>query len=47
MEHHRIGQAAVHNNMEMLRIIQRDVQEKYEKTHTREEWMAIMGKNYR
>ena len=45
-QHHRIGSAAVHNDPEMLRLIQRDVQEEYEQTHTREEWMSIMGKNY-
>ena len=45
-EHHRTGPAAVHNDPEMLRLIQRDVQEEYEQTHTREEWMSIMGKNY-
>ena len=44
--HHRIGPAAVHNDAEMLRLIQRDIQEEYEQTHSREEWMAIMGKNY-
>lgn len=45
-EHHRIGPAAVHNNQENMRLIQRDVQEEYEQTHTRAEWMAIMGRNY-
>lgn len=45
-EHHRNGPAAVHNDAEMLRLIQRDIQEEYEQTHSREEWMAIMGKNY-
>ena len=45
-EHHRIGPAAVHNNVEMMRLIQMDAQEEYEQTHTRAEWMAIMGRNY-
>lgn len=44
--HHRTGPAAVHTDPEMLRIIQRDVQEAFEEAHTREEWMAIMGKSY-
>ena len=45
-DHHRTGPAAVHADQEMLRLIQRDVQEEYEQTHTREEWMSVMGKNY-
>ena len=44
--HHRNGPAAVHNNQEMMRIIQRDIQEAFEETHSRKEWMAIMGKSY-
>ena len=45
-EHHRIGPAAVHNNAEVMRLIQQDVQQEYELYHTRAEWMAIMGRNY-
>ncbi len=45
-EHHRIGNAAVHNNINNLRLIQRQAQTEYEKTHTRGQWMALMGRNY-
>ena len=31
---------------EVMRLIQMDVQEEYEQTHTRAEWLAIMGRNY-
>ena len=45
-EHHRTGEAAVHSNHEYLRLIQEDAQRAYEKTHTRAEWMELMGRNY-
>ena len=45
-EHHRIGKQAVHNNREIREMLCRMAQEEYEKTHTREEWMAISRKNY-
>lgn len=46
MEHHRAGKSAVHNNKSMREYLCRIVQEEYEKTHTREEWMKINKKNY-
>lgn len=46
MEHHTAGKSAVHNNETMARIVQRDAQEAFEKTHTRKEWMEIFGRNY-
>lgn len=45
-EHHRTGPAAVHRDHAMLRIIQEDAQREYEKTHTRAEWMELIGRNY-
>ncbi len=44
--HHEIGDAAVHNNQENMRILQRDAQREYEKTHTREQFMKLIGRNY-
>ena len=45
-DHHRNGQQAVHNNPEIREMLCRTAQQEYEKTHTREEWMRIFGKNY-
>ncbi len=46
LQHHVDGQEAVHNNIENMRIIQRDCQEEYEKTHTRQQFMKLVGRNY-
>ena len=46
LDHHRAGPEAVHNNQEMRELLCRIVQEEYEKSHTREEWMEISRKNY-
>lgn len=46
LEHHVLGPEAVHNNISMMRLLQRDAQRKYEETHTREEFMAIIGRNF-
>lgn len=45
-EHHLIGPEAVHNNKNMMRLLQQDAQEEFEKTHTREEFMSLIGRNY-
>ena len=45
--HHRTGPRAVHNCRETRELLCRICQEEYEKTHSRKEWMAIAGKNYR
>lgn len=44
--HHRLGKDAVHSNITMMRILQQDAQRAYERTHTREQWMELMGRNY-
>lgn len=44
--HHRDGVAAVHRNQKMMRMLQREAQRQWEKTHTREEWMELIGRNY-
>lgn len=46
LQHHVDGPEAVHNNIENMRIIQRDCQETYEKTHTRQQFMDLIGRNY-
>lgn len=44
--HHRIGPEAVHNCRATREYLCRLYQAEYEKTHTREEWMALAGRNY-
>lgn len=46
LDHHRNGPEAVHNNMENMRLLQRECQRAYEETHTREEFMELIGRNY-
>lgn len=46
LEHHRTGVAAVHNNQENAELLMKIAQERWEKTHTHEEWMLHVGKNY-
>ena len=46
LSHHREGQEAVHENAEIQKILKEDAQREYEKTHTREEFMGMIGKNY-
>ena len=45
-EHHLWGHQAVHNNHEIMRLLQQDGQRAYERTHSREEFMALIGRNY-
>ena len=37
---------AVHNDRERMEYLQRKCQEKFEKEHSREEFMEIMGRSY-
>ena len=46
LEHHLWGHQAVHNNHEIMRLLQQDGQRAYERTHSREEFMALIGRNY-
>ncbi|WP_343247744.1 hypothetical protein [Diplocloster hominis] len=46
LEHHISGPAAVHNNHENMLILQQDAQRLYEVTHTRQEFMKLIGRNY-
>ena len=45
-EHHELGMEAVHKNYEYMRLIQKDGQRAYEQTHTREDFMALIGRSY-
>ncbi len=44
--HHEFGPEAVHNNISNMRLLQQDAQKAYEKTHTRQEFMDLIGWNY-
>lgn len=46
IEHHTAGPAAVHNNADNMRKLQRDGQRAFEREHTRVEFMNIFRKNY-
>lgn len=45
-EHHRTGPDAVHCSVESMRLIQRDAQRQYEKNHSRQQFMSLIGRNY-
>lgn len=45
-QHHTYGEEAVHENDKNMRLIQRDVQREYEKTHTRQQFMTLIGRSY-
>ena len=40
------GPEAVHRNHETCLLVQRDVQRAFEKTHSRQEFMDLIGRNY-
>lgn len=44
--HHRGGKHGVHGCRSLDLVLKRACQEEYEKTHTREEWLALIGRNY-
>ena len=43
---HNGGPEAVHRNHEICLLVQQDVQRAFEKTHSREEFVKLIGKNY-
>ncbi len=45
-EHHRTGKEAVHRKMENMRMIQKDTQRAYEREHTRQQFVELIGRNY-
>ena len=44
--HHHTGNGGVHFNREMDLKLKEKCQLEYEKTHTREEFMSLVGRNY-
>lgn len=44
--HHNLSKNSVHYNKEMDLELKRLCQSKYEETHTREEFMTLIGRNY-
>lgn len=44
--HHNLSEEGVHFDHELDLRIKRDCQRVFEKTHSREEFMSIIGKNY-
>lgn len=44
--HHQYGPEAVHVNAEVSDRLKAICQREFEKTHTREEFMALIGRNY-
>ncbi len=44
--HHNMSDFGVHFDRELDLQLKRECQKKFEKTHSREEFMAIIGKNY-
>lgn len=47
VSHHRIGRQAVHKNQETRKILQEIGQQAFERTHSRQQFMELFGKNYR
>lgn len=46
IRHHREGREAVHLNRENDLILKKMCQREYERTHTRQEFVQIIGKSY-
>lgn len=44
--HHEHSHDSVHRNMTVCRQLQRDTQAAYERTHTRREFVDLIGKSY-
>lgn len=46
IRHHRTGPDAVHKSDDTNRLLKKIAQEAWEKAHSREEWMQLMGRSY-
>ena len=44
--HHRDGKNGVHGNRELDLQLKSECQREYEKTHSRQEWMKLIKRNY-
>ena len=45
-QHHEFGEKAVHRNHETSLQVQRQMQAEFEKRHTREEFIRLIGRSY-
>ena len=45
-EHHNMSNCGIHFNKDVDLEVKREAQRKYEETHTREEFMDLIGRNY-
>ena len=45
-EHHEFSEEAVHDDYGYMRMIQQDCQREYEKTHSRQQFMNLLKRNY-
>lgn len=43
---HNLSNYGVHNDYDLNLRLKQDCQRKFEKTHTRQEFMSLIGKNY-
>ena len=46
LKHHTQGPEAVHKNIQNARILQQAAQQAYEQSHTREDFVGLIGRNY-
>lgn len=46
VEHHRIGEEAVHNNRENAERLKKIAQQVFTEEYPEENWMELVGKNY-
>lgn len=46
LQHHTAGQTAVHNNVDLQRLLQRKAQELFEKRYSHQLWMQEFSRNY-
>lgn len=46
MAHHLTGSYAVHKNKGIDNMLRKELQREYEKKHSREEFMMLIGENY-
>ena len=46
IRHHHMSNEGVHKNRKLDLELKQITQAKYEETHTRDEWMKLMGRNY-
>lgn len=44
--HHNEPPMGIHHNRKAMDALRAECQREYEKSHTREEWMRLIGRNY-